>query len=183
MADMLVTQEELETFLQTTMDSATATLLIELATGKVQAIVEQRLIEAEDTEVVDIGDNSQHLWLAEFPVRTVSEVVLDGVAVTDYKLFNQRLWRRCGWLNSYCEPSQALVTYVHGYSVGAQALQLARSVVLGLAAAGYGNPSQIKSEAIDDYRVTYDEALSRMEVPSFARDTLIKTYGRSAYVT
>lgn len=183
MAQQLVTPEELASALQQDLDASTANLLIEMATGIVQAACGQLLIEATVTELVDITMPDYWLDLANKPVRSVDTVVLDGTTITDWYLRKQRLWRASGWLGSWSPPSQAEVTYTYGYPSGSQYLQLARSIVLSLAQAGYGNPGQVQSEAIDDYRVSYADALGRMELTEPMRMALINAYGTPAVVT
>lgn len=183
MADMLATPEELASVLQQDLDAATATLLLELATGIVQAAVGQRLVEATETELVDITDCSYWLELSQKPITSVASVALDGTAVTDWALRNQKLWRAAGWFNSTSPPSQAEVEYTFGYPDGSQHLQLARAVTLSLAQAGYGNPTGVQSEAIDDYRVSYADAMARMELTDAMRMALVNKYGTGAYVT
>lgn len=183
MADMLATAEELASVLQQDLDAATATLLLELATGIVQAAVGQRLVEATETELVDITCQSYWLELSQKPVTDVASVTLDGTVITDWALRNQKLWRAAGWLNSTSPPSQAAVERTTGYPAGSQRLQLARAVTLSLAQAGYGNPSAVQSEAIDDYRVSYADAVARMELTDAMRAALVNTYGTGAYVT
>lgn len=184
MAQTLATPAELASVLQTDLDASTATLLLEMATGIVQAACGQLLIEAEVTgELVDITRQTFWLELANKPVTAVTTVELDGFVVTDWSLRKQKLWRSGGWLLSYSPPSQAEVTYTYGYPTGSQYLQLARSVTLSLAQAGYGNPGQVKGEAIDDYKVTYADALGRMELTDPMRMALINAYGTPAVVT
>jgi len=181
--DALITREELETYLNTEIPPATADLLIELATGVVQGVTGQRIVAATSTEVVDATYPARTLELTQYPIREVSNVVLEGQTIEDYKLVRQRLWRKAGWAAQLSEPSRIEVTYLHGYDPDDRHLATARKVVLTLCAAGVGNPEQVRSESIDDYRVTYSEALSRMDVPELVRDELIRVYGRTAYVT
>lgn len=187
MADMLITPSELASALQQDVDTATATLLIELATGKVQAACGQLLVDTTSTITLHVDPCSGYdpwLPLPQRPVRAVGSVLIDGVAVTDWYLRDQQLWRLNGWNVNASAPTEiSVVDLVHGYLDGAQALQLARGMVLGLAMAGYGNPGGATSEAIDDYRVTYAEADARMQVTDSMRDQLVAAYGVSAYVT
>jgi hypothetical protein len=186
MADQLVTPEELASFLQQDLDTATATLLIELATGKVQAAAGQRLVAAVSTFVIDVDLCEWGPWLSlpQLPVRTVAAVLIDGVAITDWYLRQQRLWRLNGWNVNRSAPTQVTVQDVaHGHLDGAQALQSARGYTLALCAAGYGNPGGVSSEAIDDYKVTWADADARMQVTDYMRDQLRATYGVPAYVT
>lgn len=187
MADQLVTPSELASFLQQDVDTATATLLIEMATGKIQAACGQRLIEATSTFVLDVSPWQSGPWLdlPQHPVRSVASVEIDGTAYTDWLLRSQRLYRLGGWNLNASAPCQVVVGDVlHGYPSGAQGLQLARDMCLALAAAGYGNPGgSVSSEQIDDYRVTFAEAESRMQVTPGMRDMLRSTYAVGAYVT
>lgn len=185
MADMLITPAELASALQQDVDTATATLLIELATGKVQAAAGQFLVDMTSTIKlhVDLCDFSPWLALPQLPVRSVASVLIDGVAISDWYLRDQQLWRLNGWNPNASVPTEVTVENTHGYLSGSQALQLARGMALGLAMAGYGNPSGAESEAIDDYRVTYAEADARMVVTESMRDQLVAAYGISAYVT
>lgn len=185
MSDMLATPEDLAALLQRDdLDSYTATMLIEMATSLVQrAAGGQRIVDLTDTVAVDIVELDQCLALPQYPIRSVASVVLDGTALTDWRLVNQELWRYNGWLTRCDQPSQALVTYTHGYPAGSQYLQPARQFVLSLASVGYGNPGQASSESIDDYKVTYAEAASRMEVAEFMAAAIANAYGISAYIS
>jgi hypothetical protein len=186
MADMLVTASELASYLQQDVDTATATLVIEMATGKVQAAAGQRLVAATSTFLIDVpwGDCGPWLSLPQMPVRSVSSVLIDGVASTDWFLRSQQLWRLDGWSVSSSAPSQVTVAATHGYLVGAQGLQLARDYTLALAGAGYGPMvGGVTSEAIDDYRVTFADADAAMQVTPYMRDHLRATYGTGVHVT
>ncbi|GIE35905.1 hypothetical protein Ait01nite_089500 [Actinoplanes italicus] len=187
MADMLITPAELASALQVDeVDTASATLVIELATGKVQAAAGQRLVAAVSTFVIDVDPCDYGPWLTipQLPVRSVGAVLIDGVTYTDWLLRSQRLWRRNGWISRLDQPTQVTVQDVaHGYLDGSQALQPARGIVLGLSMVGYGNPGGAISESIDDYKVTYAEADARMQVTDSMRDLLIAAYGGGAHVT
>lgn len=187
MADQLVTPSELASFLQQDVDTATATLLIEMSTGKIQAACGQRLIEATSTLVLDVDRCQWGPWLdlPQRPIRSIGSVTIDGTVYTDWLLRSQRLYRLGGWNLNASAPAQVVVASVlHGYPTGVQGLQLARDMCLALAAAGYGNPGgSATSEQIDDYRVSYAEAESRMQVTPGMRDMLRDAYGISAHVT
>lgn len=195
MADQLATPQELATFLQLTYASlsaaqqATLTMLVELATAKVQrAAGGQRIVEITNTDVlIDVTDPcDEYLLLPQLPVQSVSSVELDGEALivgTDVFLRRQMLWRAGGWMRSWSPPSQATVTWVSGYASGSQWLQLGKEMTLSLAAMGWGNPGGATSEAIDDYRVTYAEADARMQVTEYMAAAIADAYGTSAHVT
>lgn len=187
-ADLLALPADLITLLGSPADLTTpvATMLIELATSKVQGAVGQRIVDLTDTALVDVDDYanwSQWLELPQHPIRSVASVTIDGGAVTDFLLRKQKLWRLNGWMSNFWQPSQVAVVYTHGYPAASQYLQLARQVTLSLASGVYINPGAVTSEGVDDYKVTYQEAMGRMELTEYTRQALIDAYGTSSYVT
>jgi len=193
MADQLATPADLASLLQQDVDTATATLLLECATAVVQeAAGGQRLLEVVGDTANLTGLTDSWLDLPQIPVTAVISVTLDGVAVAagtpgsgglTYRRRGNRLWRGGGW-QTYCgEPSDVVVVHTHGYAVGAQQLQLARSSVLSLAKPYYPNPSGASSESIDDYSVTYAAMSAQMEATPIVKAALRKTYGRRAGFT
>ncbi|MFV2094830.1 hypothetical protein ACFHW1_04975 [Micromonospora sp. LOL_014] len=188
MADQLATPEDLASLLQQDLDAATADLLLDLATAKVQrAAGGQRIVEATSTAVIDVMPYSDDRFLAlpQLPVRSVSSVTLNGVAITDWTLTAQQLWRLVGWNPLWWRPSQVAVTYAHGYTTGSQYLQLARDCTLSLARAGYSNPAgDLGGEAIDDYRAPRRaEVDARMQLTEDMRAAIADAYGTGAHVT
>lgn len=183
MADMLATVADLKLLMQNpNLDNATATMLLEIATGMIQAATGQRIVQATSSPQLT-GEDSLWLDLPQWPVQSVASVVMDSVTITDWVLRKQKLWRWLGWQAPNYQPSLVVPTYTHGYQSGAQQLQMARGACLSLAQMGYSNPSGVKSEAIDDYKVTYGEAMERMHLGQSLNDALISTYGKPAYVT
>lgn len=187
MADQLATPSDLAARLQSDLDLSTATLLIEAATAVVQAVTGQRIVQVVDDEVtldIDNLDRGAYLELPERPVTAVSEVLIGATAVTDYStaLRRARLWRADGWhstLTAYVtQPSTVTVTYTHGYPTGHQRLQLARAVVLGLAAAVYTSPAGATQVRIDDYTESFEAMSARMEASPFIAKALRRQYGR-----
>lgn len=186
MADMLATPEDLASLLQQDLDAATAVLVLELATAKVQrAAGGQRIVQVTNTDVlIDVSDPCDlYLALPQLPVQSVSSVAIDGTVITDWALRRQMLWRAGGWMRSYSPPSQVTATWVSGYQSDSQFLQLAREMTLSLAKQAYGNPGGATSEAVDDYRVTYAEADARMQMSDYMTAAIADAYGASAHVT
>lgn len=191
-ADQLATPQDLASLLQldyTTLSAtqqATMAMLVEMATGLIQDVAGQRIIQITDTAVIDVMDWSAWLDLPQKPINAVATVLLDGVAITDWVLRSQRLFRLVGWQTQFLTPAQATVTYTHGLAPGAQYLQTARLMCLSLGQVGYGRPNPtVSSEAIDDYKVTYADALARMvdSMTEFMAERIRNAYGASAYVT
>jgi len=188
MGDMLVTPSDLASFVQDDVDTASATLAIEIATGVVQAAISQRLIYVADdpfTVYVDQYDTSPYLDLPELPVIAASTFVVGGTAVNDVTpdCGRGRLYRRCGWRSSTAvypyAPSTVTGVYTHGYQSGDRRLQLAESVTLMLAAAAYGNPQGAMREQIDDYAIQYTEtATARLDAMPATVAALRRAYGR-----
>lgn len=189
MSDMLASPSDLASLLQQDVDTATATLLIEAATGIVQTIAGQRIVEVVgDVVVLDLEacDNSLWLDLPQRPVTAVTTVLVGAtpVAGTDYtvQLSRGRLWRRTGWrlatTGSWLAPSTVTVTYTHGYPAGDQRLQAARQAVLSLAASAYVNPSGATREQIDDYQVAYEAMSARMDAAPALQALIRRRYGR-----
>lgn len=195
MADMLVTVPELASVMQQDLDTATATLAIELATGAVQSAAGQRIVQVVDDEALidlDAYDCSPWLGLPEGPVTAVTSATVGATVVTDYtsQLSRGRLWRSLGWRSAtlpyWNAPSTVTVVYTHGYPTGHQKLQLARGVVFELAKTGYNaaaGSGAIVRESIDDYSVQYAEMAASIESAldpegALAR-ALRRQYGRS----
>lgn len=187
MADQLATPADLAALLQQDLDTATATMLLELATAVVQAACGgQRIVEVVDDQVtldLDGMDHGMYLDLPQRPVTAVKSVLVGSTAVSDYSLSRGRLWRASGWRSTLLgyplsQPSGVTVTYTHGYAAGDQRLQLARSAVLALAAGAYMNPSGTLREQIDDYSVQYEAMAARMEASAFLVGRLRAQYGR-----
>lgn len=196
MADQLVTPSELASLMQQDLDTATATLAIEIATGAVQSAAGQRIIQVVgDSQVLDLDvlDCSPYLRLPEGPVTAVASATVGATAVTDFtpQLSRGRLWRSMGWRSAtlpfWNAPSSVTVVYTHGYPAGHQRLQLARGVVLELAKTGYNaaaGSGAIVREQIDDYTVQYAEMAASIESAldpngALAR-ALRRQYGRPA---
>jgi hypothetical protein len=187
-ADQLATPEDLASRLQSDLDRATATVLIEAATAVVQAVAGQRIVEVLDDEVVlDIDDSHRggvYLDLPERPVTEVSTVTIGATSVTDWipVLRRGRVWRADGWrstLTAYpSQPSTVTIVYSHGYPTGHQRLQLGRGTVLALAAPLYPNPNSATSVKIDDYAEAYEAMSARMEASPSLQHLLRRHYGR-----
>jgi len=192
MADQLATPADLAALLQldyaslSAAQQATLAMLVEMATGLIQDVAGQRIVQVTDTAVIDVMDWSVWLDLPQKPISSVATIVLDGTTITDWFIRGQRLFRRVGWQTTWLVPAQAKVTYTHGYATGSQYLQVGRLACLSLGQVGYGHPNPaVTSEAIDDYKVTFAEAMARMvdSFTEFMKERIRNAYGTPAYVT
>lgn len=190
MADMLATAGDLQTFVDDTgLAVDRATLMLELATGEVQAAAGgQRLVSVADEAIELFAYSGQWLDLPQRPVSDITSLTIDGgsglTAGTDYKrpVGSAMLWRGCGWAACPDEPSIVAVTYSHGYADSDQRIQFARSACLGVARLALDAPTgPVQSESIDDYRVQYAAAVIwAMEQSPYLRKALERTYGAKA---
>jgi hypothetical protein len=190
MADQLATPADLASLLQRDVDTASATLAIEVSTAVVQAAVDrQRIIQVvDDTTVIDLGPDHCGLYLdlPDRPVTAVSSVTIGTTAVTDFVLqaSKNRLWRALGWrpvgLTPWYSPWTVTVINTHGLASGDQKLQLARGAVLSLARGLFTNPDGTVREQIDDYQVAYAEASASLDAAPALKAALRKQYGRRA---
>lgn len=190
MADLLATADDLASLLGVTFTSeqeARATTLLEISTGIVQAVADgQRIVEVVDDEIAEgdfMGTSDRWLQLPQWPVSAVSDLEVDGEALTlgtDYKRFGARLWRHCGWADCPTVPSTITLTYTHGFAAGDQRLQPGRGAALGLVRGVWDNPTGASNERIDDYSVSYERMAAEMEGSPFLKWMLRKTYGAPA---
>lgn len=192
MADQLASPSDLASLLQKDVDTASATLAIEVCTAVVQAAADgQRIVQVvDDTEVVDLdgGFCGAYITLKQRPVTAVSSVLVGTTPVTDYtvQLSRRRLWRAAGWQTvtgtSYwlTQPTTVTVVYTHGYATGRQELQLGRGTVLSLARGLFENPGGVASEKIDDYAVAYEQASAALDASPALKALIRKQYGPKA---
>ncbi len=204
MADQLASPADLASLLQTDLDTASATLAIEVATAVVQAAVDgQRIIRATTTETI-FGGIGQLMRLTQQPLVSVTSVTFNGVLLTqgtasgNWSQTANGIWCNLGWsgysgLNGpgwgdwiYATgPVSTVVVYTAGYDPAGsasdkQTLQLARGACLSLARGLMTNPTGVVSEKIDDYAVAYAAASSALEASPSLKALLRKVYGSKA---
>jgi len=123
----------------------------------------------------------ERLRLPGQPVTAVSDVFMEGVEVTDYRLTNGALWRSCGW-QSGDTPSVVDLTMTHGLAeVPADIVDMVcRMAAQALIAFRGGDvaPRQVDSERIGDYSVSYSDAeTGTMSLSDFQRNRLAARFG------
>jgi len=203
MAAALVTPEELASWLQEDVDTATATLLIAQATSLVQEATAQTLVQVVGDVLELEGHAGEWLDLPQRPVTAITSVVIqvgaNGPTTLDpgeYQKVGHRLWRQIGWrcfntlppvptmpwtgIPSYPAPSIVTITCDHGYAPGDARLEPARTAVFALCAQAYTNPGGSRSVTVDDYTETYSDAFAGMQMPDSTRKLLRRRYGVTA---
>lgn len=187
MADQLATPTDLAALVQADVDTASATLAIEIGTAVVQAAAGQRIVRVADDQVTVYGGTDQVLVLPERPIVSVASVTYNGTALTQgtssgtWRMAAEGLWRSCGWTDCPGEPWPTVVVYTHGLTTSDQDIQLGRGVALSLGRGLFISPTgQVIREQIDDYAVAYAEAAEALDAKPSLISLLRAKYGRKA---
>jgi hypothetical protein len=160
------TAADLASYLQQDVDTATATLVLTLASGQ--------FTQAADTwwspqsiTYTHVGTRCTSLVLPFLPVTSVTAVRINGVTVTGYTLINGILYRPVGFGVSWARPPDKVeVDLVHGYTTASDDVKAA---VLDMAAQAYTTPvGAVVGESIDDYQVRYANAAGGVQLTPFA---------------
>jgi hypothetical protein len=191
-ADQLASPSDLASLLQRDVDTASATLAVEIGTAVVQAACGGRRIVrvVGDSEEV-WGGNDRVLRLKNAPIVSVASVTYGGSTLTQgtasgtWRRARYGIWRDLGWTECSAEPSPVTVVYTHGFDPAGsdadkQALQLGRGAVLSLARGLFENGSGVVREQIDDYAVAYSEAQAALDASPGLKGLLRKQYGPKA---
>ena len=145
-------------------------------------------ITVTESTITLSGVREQFIALPGGPVRSVSTVTLDGTAVTDYKIRDNRLWRLAGWGDV---NEDVVVEYTHGFD--APPADITRLVCLMVAAGvnasatGWAGHRGVAYESIDDYRIGYQqgdaENVDPTALPERTKRALRDRFGAGAHVT
>lgn len=161
-----------------------AQMWLDAASGEIRSVLGQDITLVTNTAVLP-GVEDYWLELPQRPVVSVQSVLMDGAAVTDYKLIGFKLYRWWGWQDLFIiyEPRTITVTYTHGYSVTPPDLvNLCASLAsVGMAQASSGTlgPTPgVTAEEIDDYKVGLNpEAPPVLTIPPGTVARLRAKYG------
>lgn len=146
---MLATPSDLASYIQADLDTATATLALEVVTGWIKDEIGQNLLSVT-SETITLDGGERIIYLPQRPVVSVEAVtttdylgtVETPVLDSDYRVRGHRLiWSGYGraW------PEQVTITYTHGYATIPQGI---RGVCLSAAARMYQNPDGLRSETV-----------------------------------
>jgi hypothetical protein len=150
--------EEFASYVQSDVDTATATLLRDLVTDALRSATGQTFDLVSST-VSLTPPEGQELVLPQLPATAPTNVKVGGVTVTDWFFQTDRLYRLGGWLaydTTTGTPLNVEVSYSHGYSTVPGDL---KRIALQAAARAYLNPTGLQqhSETIgsETYSDTY----------------------------
>jgi hypothetical protein len=159
MADMLATPEDLATHMQQDVDTASATLALELATGAIQDALGWRILQETVTgrSILPLGPGG----LLQLPTAYLTALALTEGGITlvdgrDYSWTPSGLVTRMGWGAPYVFPLASVVpwraypilaTYTHGF-VASSVPQAIRGVCIQVATRLFDNPTGLRSENV-----------------------------------
>lgn len=163
-------------------DPALAATMLTVASALVREAAGSPILSADVTVSWWVTEWSEWETVPVRPLRAVSSVELDGVAVTDHKVVHNDLWRSAGWWSG--EPVQIEAAVTVGLpTVPEDIVQLVCDLaILGIntADAGALDP-RVVAERIDDYSVTFSKdaaaVSSAMTIPKATRSSLRARFG------
>lgn len=137
---------DLASYLQatfTTAQTATATLLLTLASDEIRSVTGQEVDRVTDDAVELDAPADRELVLPQRPADEPTLVKVDGIAVTDWTFRRDTLYRPAGWVardtNGVTLPVE--VTYTHGWTTLPAEL---KRVTLQAAARAMRNPDGLR---------------------------------------
>lgn len=156
------TSADLAAYLQATVDSTTADLLLDLASDAIRAATGLTVDEVVADVVTVPAPSGVWLTLPEWPAAAPTEVRVDGGIITDWyadvpadPASRTRLYRAAGWEAvdaATGAPLRVQITYTHGYAAIPGEV---KRVCLQAAARAYRNPAGLRSETIGSESYTY----------------------------
>lgn len=152
---MYATPSDLASYLQKDLDTATATLVLTLASAEFTKS-SRTVFAATTATYTTTGRPATTLTLPFRPVTAVSAIRINGVTLAvDYTLVGSTLYRAAGFGQYWLPPDSLEVDLTYGYTTVPDDV---RAAVLESAAAAYENPSGVRQETIDDYSVSYSSS-------------------------
>lgn len=150
------TTEQLAGYLQQDVDTYTATLVLQMASGAFSQAA-NTWWEPTAATYTRLGTTCTAIKLPYRPVTSVSQVRINGVVVTGWTLRKNILYREAGFGTSLSTiPDEVEIDLIHGYQTPTDDVV---GAVLEVGGAGYSVPvSAVAGESIDDYQVRYTAA-------------------------
>jgi hypothetical protein len=164
---LYATPEELASYLQQDLDTATATLALTAASAQFSLAADTRFASTAVT-YTRLGTFYTSIVLPFRPVIAVQAVRINSATVTGYTLIRNVLYRSAGFGTCFATPPDAVqVDLTHGYTAVPDDVKAA---VLDMAAQAYAVPvAAVTSESIDDYAVRYTNAGGGVQLTPYAQ--------------
>lgn len=161
------TAEELASYLQKDVGTASATLVLEIASVEFSRVADTMWEPTPVTWSTE-GWGQTRLEPPYKPITIVSQVRVNGVEVTGWSLVKGKIYRQAGFGTCGSFPPDLVeIDLTHGY---ATATADVKGKVLEAAAQAYDVPiSALVSETIDDYAVRYAAAGGGLQLTASAQ--------------
>lgn len=162
------TDEELASYLQKDLDTATATLVLQMASALFDREADTKFTTTTATWTTVVYGQ----WALELPfqpITAISAVRVNGATITGWSLRSNTLYRLAGfgWRNAY-PPDELAADVQYGYATAPDDV---KGAVLEIAAQAYDVPvSAVASEQIDDYAIRYVTTGGGLQMTAHARD-------------
>jgi hypothetical protein len=159
------TASDLASYLQQDVDTATADLVLQMASDRF-SLAAATWFTPMSVTYTTTGTVAPSIRLPFRPVRSVSAVRVNGVAVTGWTLVKNTLWRPAGF-GTACRipPDEVEIDLSHGEDAGA----------------AYAIPvAAVAGESIDDYQVRYSAAGGGMQLTRSAMELAAQLRGTFA---
>ena len=169
---MYCTVPELASFMKQDLDTATATLAIQVCSELFAKRAHTRF-ESTSATYSQPGTNAFQIVLPFQPLIAVSQVRITPfgstpLIVTDYSVIGPSVYRRLGFGNWWRFPPDLVeVDYTHGYTTVPDDV---KGAVLESAAMAYDNPDPaVTSESIDDYSIKTNPNMGGVQLSPAAK--------------
>lgn len=148
------TPSDLASLLQKDVDTATATLALSVASGKIRDFAGWSISQEVGVVATLDGNGERALWLPSLLVTAVASVVENGTAVTVVSGFDWTSYGRLSRINRCWtwKPRSVVVTFTHGYVTVPDGV---KGVCLALAGRLYDNPVGLRSWTVGGTSQTY----------------------------
>jgi hypothetical protein len=165
---LLATASELASYLQKDLDTATAELVLAIASARFARDAERAFTPTTAT-YVDTVDGSTTVVLPYQQVTAVSEVRINGAVITGWSLRNGVLYRTAGFGYRHAfPPDEIAVDLTHGETAVPDDV---KGAVLETAAQAYEVPvGAVIGETIDDYAIRYATTGGGLQLTPTAAD-------------
>jgi hypothetical protein len=146
---ILATASDLAAYLQQDVDTATANLLLAIASAEFETEADTKFSSTSATYTIE-GWGQQAIYIPRHPVIAVQSITVDAVAVTDFVRVGSNIYRTVGFGGTSTYPAAVVVTYTYGYTAIPDDV---KGAALSIAAQAYASPDGAYREQIDDYGV------------------------------
>jgi hypothetical protein len=160
------TAVELASYLQKDLDTASATLVLQIASAEFSRVADTMWAPTDVTWTA-LGHGQTVLEPPYKPITAVAQVRVNGAVITGWSLVKGKLYRQTGFgVCGNFPPDEVAVDLTHGLTAATDDV---KGAVLEMAAQAYEVPvGAVVSESIDDYAVRYATTGGGLQLTSSA---------------